>query len=148
MMKKLIFISLLFVLAISCGNPSKKQADSYDLPTVTKDEVVLVELNDGLGIPKVLFHNEPYTGIVKDFQGYYVAEQLRDSVAFNSGFAFYSEGMLDSVIVPVLAEKRYFNGDNFIDSIYMEVVMENGDKQTRILYFEEELLTNMKVIEK
>ena len=144
-MKRFLFISLLVFILIGCGSNS---TETYKYPTLTRDDVVLEKANDGLGIPYVLYQGEPYTGVIENFQGYYVAEYLKDSVNFTTGYSYYSEGFLDSVIVPILNEKRYFNGDNLIDSIYMKATMEDGTPQTRILYFKDELLTNIKVIEK
>ncbi len=144
-MKRFLFISLLISILVGCGsNPT----ETYKYPTLTRDDVVLEDANDGMGIPYVLYQGEPYTGVIENFQGYYVAEYLKDSVNFTTGYSYYSDGFLDSVIVPILNERRYFNGDNFIDSIYMKATMEDGTPQTRILYFEDELLTNIKVIEK
>ena len=144
-MKRILFISLLVFILIGCGSNS---TETYNTPPLKKEDVVLEDANDGLGIPHVFYQGEPYTGVLENFQGYHVAEYLKDSVNFTTGYSYYSDGSLDSVIVPILNEKRYFNGDNLIDSIYMKATMEDGTLQTRILYFKDELLTNIKVIEK
>jgi len=141
-MKRFILISLFLTTLIGCGSNVNSPSNSVSLT-----DVVLEDLDDGMGIPFVLYQEEPYTGVIENFQGYYVAEYLKDSINFTTGFSYYSQGYLDSVVVPVLNEKRYFNGDNLIDSIYMKAIMGDGTFQTRILYFEDELLTNIKVIE-
>ena len=144
-MKRFLFISLLVFILIGCGSNT---TESNNTPLLTKEDVVLEDANDGMGIPHILYQGEPYTGVIENFQGYHVAEYLKDSVNFTTGFSYYSEGSLDSVVVPILNERRYFNGDNLIDSIYMQATMEDGTPQTRILYFKDELLTNIKVIER
>ncbi len=134
-MKKQILIFLSIAL-FSCGENSQGNLNAVEEPLIlTQQDVLLVDVNDGLGIPNVTYNQKPFTGIIKDFQGYYVADYLKDSLQYNNGFSYYTDGKLDSVIVPYLQEKRYFNGDNSIDSISVLI-----DGETRILYFEDELL--------
>ena len=126
-MKSLIYI-LIFGIFYSCSHSPNE---------IHKEEAELF-IEDSLGIATAFYEKKPFTGVIINFQGYFVANYLKDSLAFTTGRSFYSEGRLDSVHVDFLNEKRYFNGDNMIDSTYIDNKM--------IVYFTKEVIDSVKTI--
>jgi len=136
-----IFSILAVIILCGCGstsNESSVEITNVETLSVDVSEVQLTDPKDGYGMMNANYQGKPYTGVVENFQGYLVAEYLKDgvdSLRFTSGFSYYTDGLLDSVYIPYLQdERRYFNQDNKMDSIYTAEA---------ILHFENEILIRM-----
>jgi|TARA_R110000850_G_scaffold41334_4_gene105903 hypothetical protein len=139
-MNKILSTLSVFILC-GCGSSNSDLSESTgDTETLSVDvvEIQLIDPKDGCGMMNANYKGMPYTGVVENFQGYLVAEHLKDSensLRFTSGFSYYADGLLDSVFIPYLQnERRYFNKDNKMDSIYTAEA---------ILHFENEILIKM-----